>query len=48
MSELSAQLDENGLIRHEGRLIFAEYVPYGVRVPVILPRGHPVTKWIAK
>ena len=28
LTELSAQLDENGLIRLEGRLMFAEYVPY--------------------
>ena len=27
-TELSCQLDENGLIRLEGRLMFAMYVPY--------------------
>ena len=28
LTEVSAQLDENGLIRLDGRLMFAEYVTY--------------------
>lgn len=30
------------------RLCFVEYLPYDVRFPMILPRGHWVTKLIVK
>ena len=32
--------DEDGSIRSNGRLQFAEYLPYDVGFPMILPRGH--------
>ena len=32
-------LDEDGLIRWDGRLRFAEFLPYDMRFPIILPRG---------
>ena len=41
--KLNPMLDEQGLIRSDSRLQYTEYVPYDVRFPVILPRGHWVT-----
>ena len=32
----------------EGRLIYADYLPYDVRHPVIIPRGHRVSRLIVK
>ena len=46
--QLSPVLDEEGCIRSNGRLQFAEYLPYDVRFPKVLPRGHWVTKLIVK
>ena len=46
--KLNPVLDEEGCIRSNGRLQFAEYLPYDVRFPMILPRGHCVTKLIVK
>ena len=46
--KLNPILDEDGCIRSNGRLQFAEYLPYDVRFPMILPRGHWVTKLIVK
>lgn len=39
-------LDEDGLLRCDGRLKYAEYLPYDVRYPVILPRNNRVTTLI--
>ena len=41
-------LDEDGLIRCDGRLRFAEFLPYNTRFPIILPRGSWTTKLIVK
>ena len=41
--KLNPMLDEQGLIRSDSRLQYTEYLPYDVRFPVILPRGHWVT-----
>ena len=41
-------LDEDGLIRCDGRLRFAEFLPYDMRFPIILPRGSWTTKLIVK
>ena len=41
-------LDEDGLIRCDGRLRFAEFLPYDTRFPIILPRGSWTTKLIVK
>ena len=46
--KLDPRIDESGVIRSDGRLKFAEQLPYEVRHPVILPRGHWVTKLIVK
>ena len=42
------QLDEDGLIRSDGRLKHAEFLPYDMRFPIILPRRNWVTKLIVK
>ena len=46
--KLSPRIDESGVMRLEGRLMYAEYLPYDVKFPIILPRGHHVTKLIVK
>lgn len=43
------KLDSDGVIRSDGRLIlYAEFLPYDVRYPIILPRKNWVTKLIVK
>ena len=46
--KLNPCLDEDGVIRCDGRLKFADFLPYDTRFPIILPRGHWVTKLIVK
>ena len=46
--KLTPRLDEDGIIRCNGRLQYTEFLPFDVRFPVILPRGHWVTKLIVK
>ena len=46
--KLNPCIDEDGVIRCDGRLRFAEFLPNGTRCPIILPRGHWVTKLIVK
>ena len=46
--KLNPTIDEAGLIRSDGRLKFAEQLPYDVRHPVILPRRHWITRLIVK
>ena len=43
---LNPQIDENGLIRSGGRLESADYLPFDVKYPIILPRGNWITKLI--
>ena len=45
---LSPRLDDNKIMRSDGRLKFAEFLPYDVRYPIILPRRNWVTKLIVK
>ena len=45
---LRPTLDEDGLLRSDGRLKYAEMLPYETRCPLILPRKHWVTKLIVK
>ena len=45
---LKPKIDEDGLIRSDGRLKYAEYLSFDVRFPIILPRKHWVTKLIVK
>ena len=46
--KLNPRIDEDGVIRCDGRLKFAEFLPYDTRCPIILPRGHRVTRLIVK
>ena len=46
--KLNPCIDEDGIIRCDGRLKFADFLPYDTRFPIILPRGHWVTKLIVK
>ena len=46
--KLNPCIDEDGVIRCDGRLKFAEFLPYDTRCPIILPRRHWVTKLIVK
>ena len=48
LKNLTPKVDEDGLIRCDGRLQFAEFLPYSVRFPIILPRGSCTTKLIVK
>ena len=45
---LKPQLDKYGLLRSCGRLQSVNYLSYDIRYPIILPRGHIVTKLIIK
>ena len=38
--KLSPQIDENGIIRMDGRLTNADHLPYDVKHPIILPHGQ--------
>ena len=46
--KLAPRLDEESLIRCDGRLRFAEFLPFDMRFPIILPRGSWTTKLIVK
>ncbi|XP_067040969.1 uncharacterized protein [Acropora muricata] len=46
--QLRPVLDEDELVRCNGRLRYAECLPYDTRFPIILPRGHWVTTLIVK
>ncbi|XP_074637789.1 uncharacterized protein LOC141896447 [Acropora palmata] len=46
--KLNPCIDEDGIIRCDGRLKFADFLPYDTRFPIILPRGHWVKKLIVK
>ena len=48
LTKLCPQLDEEGCIRSDGCLRFAEFLPQDARYPLILPRGHWVAKLIVK
>ena len=37
--KLTPRLDEDGIIRCDGRLRYIEFLPFDVRFPIILPRG---------
>ncbi|XP_004206218.2 uncharacterized protein LOC100204112 [Hydra vulgaris] len=45
---LNPQIDKDGLLRSCSRLQNAHYLPYDVKYPIILPRGHTITKLIVK
>ncbi|XP_062535270.1 uncharacterized protein LOC134204460 [Armigeres subalbatus] len=43
LRKLSVFLDEKGVLRIEGRIGAAKFVPYGPKFPVILPKKHRFT-----
>ncbi|CAG2242219.1 unnamed protein product [Mytilus edulis] len=45
---LQPRIDENRLIRCDGRLEYAEFLSFDARYPIILPRKNWVTKLIVK
>ncbi|XP_068756946.1 uncharacterized protein [Montipora capricornis] len=45
---LKAVLDEEGVLRCDGRLKCADCLPWETRYPIILPRNHQITKLIIK
>ena len=45
---LQPWLDEEGQMRCDGRLRYAEFLPQDARFPIILPRKSHVTKLIVK
>ena len=45
---LNPKIDDDGLIRSDGRLKYAKFLSYDVRFPVILPRNSWVTKLLVK
>ena len=48
LRSLNPILDEDGLIRSDGRLRYADYLPFDAGYPVILPRKGGVTRIIVK
>ncbi|XP_058817874.1 uncharacterized protein LOC131681180 [Topomyia yanbarensis] len=42
--QLSPLLDEDQVIRMEGRSAYADFMPFDLRFPIVLPKGHDVTK----
>ena len=46
--KLNPRLDDQGMIRSDSRLRFAEYLAYDARFPIILSRGHWVTRLIVR
>lgn len=45
---LKPTLDEEGILRCDGRLSYADCLPWKTRHPIILPRSHRITKLIIK
>lgn len=45
---LKPKIDEYGLLRSDGRLQYADFLPFDTKYPVILPRKNRVTKLIVK
>ncbi|XP_058828074.1 uncharacterized protein LOC131687983 [Topomyia yanbarensis] len=39
----SPLLDEDGVIRMEGRAAYADFIPFELRFPVVLPKAHNIT-----
>ena len=46
LTQLNPKRDGDGLLRMDGRLCFAEELPYSTRHPILLPKDHPVTKLV--
>lgn len=48
LTQLQPFLDDDGVMRCNGRLKFVEFLSYNSRFPIILPRKHWVTKLIVR
>ena len=48
LASLSPELDSGRLIRCNGRLKYAEFLPYDARFLVILRRDSPITRLIVR
>lgn len=48
LASLNPKIDEDGLLRCDGRLKHAEFLSFDVRFPIILPRKNWITKLIVK
>ncbi|XP_065192504.1 uncharacterized protein LOC135823588 [Sycon ciliatum] len=48
LSPMNPMIDDNGVLRCQGRLAYAEYLPEDTVHPIILPRHHPVTQLIIR
>ena len=48
LAKLSPRLNEDKVLRCDGRTQLAEWLPFDVRFPIILPRKHPVTRLIIR
>ena len=48
LSKLMPKVGDDGLLRCDGRLCYAEFLPYDIRFPIIHPRGSWITKLIVK
>ena len=46
--QLNPQADSNGILRVNGRLKYADDLPFDARHPILLPRHHPLTELIIK
>ena len=46
LTRLNPKRDGNGLLRVNGRLRFADNLPYDTRHPILLPKNHPVTRLV--
>ena len=46
--KLNLRLDDQGMIRSDSQLRFEEYLPYDTRFPIVLPKGHWVTRLIVR
>ncbi|XP_062558269.1 uncharacterized protein LOC134223145 [Armigeres subalbatus] len=44
LHKLSPMMDENDVIRMEGRSAHAEFIPFELRFPIVLPKNHDITK----
>ena len=43
---MNPKKDDNGILRSDGRLRYADDLPYEVKHPILLPKNHPVTRLV--
>ena len=46
LTQLNPKSDGDGLLRMDGRLRFADELPYDTRHPILLPKDHPITRLV--